>query len=239
MITNKIIFDILLSGIQDQKIKRVIVGFNWTLVETRHGCGLASTPRRDKNLCLPISGAGDLTKLTTTRAAELVYSKNPIEVSIGMATINSFYNRYDFVAKNQNGLDTFLNTDGSITVIGRFPGLSKRFKNIKVIEKNPREGEYSENDAIELLPNSTAVIITSSTLLNGTAGRLIELSKNARVCLVGPSTPFAPKLLNLGIECLAGTIVTNPKKMIVAVYEGGSAKTLKPFGSFKTISREI
>jgi len=237
MITNKMIFDILLSDIQDQKIKRVVVGLNWTLVETRFGCGLASTPGRKNALCLPITGAGDLTQLTTASAAELVRSKNPVEVSIGMATINSFYNRYDLVAKNKNGLDTFLNIEGPITVIGRFPGLSKRFKNIRVIEKNPRKDEYSENDAIKLLPNSAAVIITSSALLNGTAANLIELSKNARICLVGPSTPFAPKLLNLGIECLAGTIVTDLKKMIAAVSEGGDVKTFKPFGSFKTISR--
>ena len=239
MITNKIIFDTLLSDIQAQKIKRVVVGFNWTLVETKFGCGLASTPRRENNICLPIPGAGTLTQLTTTRAAELIHSKNPVEVSIGLATINSFYNRYDFVAKNKNGLDTFLNVDGPITVIGRFPGISKRFKNIRVIEKNPRKGEYSENDASELLPDSKAVIITSSTLLNGTAGNLLELSKNARICMVGPSTPFAPKLLNLGIECLAGTIITDFKKLVIAVCEGGDVKTFKPFGCFKTISHEI
>ena len=239
MITNKIIYDTLLSDIHDQKIKRVVVGFNWTLVETKFGCGLASTPRRTTNICLPISDAGELTRLTTTSSAELVYSKNPLEVSIGMATINSFYNRYDLVAKSKNGLDTFLNAEGPITVIGRFPGISMRYKNIRIIEKNPRKGEYSQNDAPKLLNESAAVIITSSTLLNGTAAPLIELSKNARICLVGPSTPLAPKLLDLGIECLAGTIVTNPKKMIVTVSEGGDVKTLKPFGSFKTISHEI
>jgi uncharacterized protein (DUF4213/DUF364 family) len=154
-----------------------------------------------------------------------------------MATINSFYNRYDLVAKNKNGLDTLVEANGPITVIGRFPGLTKRFKNISVIEKNPREGEYSEKDAARLLSNSASVIITSSTLLNGTAANLIQLSKNARICLVGPSTPLAPNLLDLGIECLAGTIVTDIKKMIVAVSQGGDVKTLKPFGSFKVISR--
>ena len=237
MITNKIIFDTLLSGIQEQRIERVIIGFNWTLVETKSGCGLAGTPARGNTLCVPISGAGNLTKLTTTSASELVHSKNSIEVSIGMATINSFYNRYDLIAKNKNGLDSFLEADGPITVIGRFPGLSKRFKNISVIEKNPRQGEYSENDAARLLSNSAGVIITSSTLLNGTAANLIQLAQNARICLVGPSTPLAPKLLDLGIECLAGTIVTDIEKMIIAVSQGGDVKTLKPFGSFKVISR--
>ncbi len=237
MITNKLIFDTLLSDIQDQKIKRVVIGFNWTLVETEFGCGLANTPRKTDESCFSIPNAGNLTNLTTCDASTLIYSQNPIEVSIGLATINSFYNRFDLVASNRNGLDFFSDINGPITVIGRFPNLAKRFKNVRIIEKKPLRGEYGENDAAKLLPDSAGVLITSSTLTNGTAGNLIELSKNASVCLVGPSTPLAPKLLNLGINCLAGTIVTNLKQMLIAVSEGGAATTLKPFGSFKILSR--
>jgi uncharacterized protein (DUF4213/DUF364 family) len=55
--------------------------------------------------------------------------------------------------------------------------------------------------------------------------------------MVGPTTPFAPKLFELGIEFLAGTIVTDVDKMAVAVAEGGAVKAIKPFGSFQTLSR--
>ena len=237
MITNKLIFDTLLSDIKCQKIKRVIIGLNWVLVQGESGCGLASTPSKDNSSCTTIPNAGKLTKLNLINASELVYSNNPIEVSIGMASINAFYNRYDFVAKNKNGLDTFSKIDGPITIVGRFPQISERFKNVKVIEKKPRKGEYGEKDAAKLFRNSEGVVITSSTLLNGTAGNLIELAKNTRICLVGPSTPFASKLLDLGIECLAGTIVTDVKKMIISVSEGGDAKALKPYGSFKVLTR--
>lgn len=237
MVTNKLIFETLLADIQDQEIKRVLVGFNWTFVETKWGCGIAKAPSKTDESCETITNAGKLTRLTTRDVSRLIFSKNPVEVSIGLATINAFYNRFDFEASDENGLNFFNNIEGPIIVIGRFPALARRFRNFKIIERNPREGEYSEKDAEKLLPDSAGVIITSSTLLNGSAGNLIELSRNAPVCLIGPSTPFAPKLLNLGINCLAGTIVTNPEKMFVAIAEGGSVKTLKPHGSFKVLSR--
>ena len=55
--------------------------------------------------------------------------------------------------------------------------------------------------------------------------------------MVGPSTPFAPGLFDLGIDYLAGTIVTDVEGMAIAVAQGGAVKALKPFGAFKTLSR--
>ncbi|MFP6712991.1 MAG: DUF364 domain-containing protein [Rhodospirillales bacterium] len=237
MITNKLIFDTLLSDIQDHEILRVVIGINWTLVETTTGCGLAHTPRRDEPGCKPISHAGKLADLRLKQAAEFVLSKNPIEVAIGMAAINASYNRYDIKADNKNGLDAFANIEGPITVIGRFPGIADHIKNLRVIEKEPREGEYGEKDAEKLLPESAGVIVTSSALVNGSAGKLLELVKDTRVGLVGPSTPFAPKLFEIGIEFLAGTIVTDVEGMAIAVGEGGGVKMLKPYGVFKTLVR--
>ena len=238
MITNKLIFDTLLSDIKDQKLIQITIGFNWTLVQTEFGCGLARTPKRNTLSCQPVKGSGSLTKHSVTQAAKLVKSANAVEAAIGLAAINAYYNRFDIEAADKNGLDEFTNIEGLVTVIGRFPGLTKRFKNIKVIEKEPREGEFGEKDAAQLLPKSTGVIITSSTLLNGTAGNLLELAKNSRICLIGPSTPLAPKLLNLGIDFLAGTVVKNVEKMNAVISEGGDVRSFKPFGVFKVLPNQ-
>lgn len=224
MITNKLIFDTLLSEIVDQEITRIVIGINWTLVETTAGCGLAHTPSRDEPGCVSITEAGNLAKFSLLETAKLIYSENPIEVAIGMAAVNASYNRYDLNASEKNGLKTFEDIDGPITVIGRFPRLAERIPNLQIIEKNPREGEYAEKDAEKLLPQSAGVIITSSALVNGSAANLLELAKNTRVCMVGPSTPFAPKLFDLGVEFLAGTIVTDIERMTIAVAEGGAVK---------------
>ncbi len=237
MITNKLLFDTLLSGVADLEIKRVIIGINWTFVETALGCGLAHTPRRDDPGCQTILNAGELTDLSLKHAAKLVLSENPMEVAIGMAAINASYNRYDLKASDKNGLDAFTDIEGPVTVIGRFPGLAERISDLRIVEREPREGEYGEKDAAKLLPESAGVIITASALVNGSAGNLLELAKNTRICMVGPSTPFAPGLLDLGVDYLAGTIVTDVEGMAIAVAQGGAVKALKPFGAFKTLSR--
>jgi uncharacterized protein (DUF4213/DUF364 family) len=52
--------------------------------------------------------------------------------------------------------------------------------------------------------------------------RLLQLSRNASVFLVGPSTPFAPLLFEYGIDTLAGTVVLDPEAVWRAVQEGAA-----------------
>ena len=52
--------------------------------------------------------------------------------------------------------------------------------------------------------------------------RLLELSRNASVFLVGPSTPFAPLLFNHGVDTLAGTVVIDPESVWQAAQEGAA-----------------
>ena len=233
--TNKLIFETLLSDIQEQKIKRVIVGLNWILLETALGCGLAQTPKRDTNGCFPLTEAGNLRNLCISDIAKWVRSTNPIKVAIGLAAINAFYNRYDLDVHSENGLDVFADIEGPVISIGRFPGMFRRFKNVQIVEREPVKGEYNEKELLTLLPESAGIVMTSSTLINNSAGKILNMAKEKPVCMVGPSTPFAPKLGKFGISTLAGTVVNNVEGMAVAVMEAGDVQALKPFGSFKTL----
>ena len=53
----------------------------------------------------------------------------------------------------------------------------------------------------------------ASTLVNKTLPRLLELSKNAYTILAGPSCPLCPQLLELGIDRIAGLVVTDTEGM--------------------------
>ena len=164
MITdNNQIFDVLLDKIEDIEVQRVTIGLNWTMVETEFGCGFAHTPARSTPGCFAIECSGTLTKSSLKEMAHLVNLKNPHDVSIGLAAINAYYNRYDLKLKSSNGFDEFIDVEDPITIIGRFPGLSKRFKKVNIIEKDPHNNEFSEQEAEKLLPKSSSVIITSST----------------------------------------------------------------------------
>jgi len=65
------------------------------------------------------------------------------------------------------------------------------------------------------------VFITGSTLINKTLPRLLQLSRNAFVTLLGPSTPMAPCLFKYGIDMLAGTVVYEREKVWSLIRESG------------------
>jgi len=229
------LYDVLLAGVPAAPICRIMVGINWTLVEGESGCGLTQTPRRDAPGCQPLKQAGDITKMDLRTAASWVRSGNPMETAIGMAAINAAHNRYDLVGERENGLDAFSDVDGPVTVIGRFPGLSERIKDLRIIEKEPRKGEYPENVARDLIQESAGVIITASTLVNGSATGLLEKAKGKRIALVGPGTPLAPGLFEVGIEILAGSVIEDVDGAINVIAQAGAVRGLKECGRYVTL----
>jgi len=235
---NTELYDALLSEVDDQRIKRVVVGVNWTLVEGETGCGLAHTPQRDATGCQPISNAGSLTDPTLRETADLIGSENPLEAAIGMAAINAHYNSFDLTGSDSNGLDAFENVDGPVTVVGRFPALEERIKDLRIVERDPREGEFSEQYADRLLPESAGVILTAASLVNGSAGRLLKLARGVPIALVGPSTPLAPPLYQLGVSILAGMVITDVGGASIVTAQGGAVRALKKHGRFVTLEKE-
>ena len=51
--------------------------------------------------------------------------------------------------------------------------------------------------------------MTASTLVNKTLPHLLDLCKNAYTILAGPSCPMCPELLELGIDRIAGLVITD------------------------------
>ncbi|MEN6473015.1 MAG: DUF364 domain-containing protein, partial [Syntrophaceae bacterium] len=82
-------------------------------------------------------------------------------------------------------------------------------------------GDLPDPAAEYILPLQDAVFITATTLINKTLPRLIELSRESFVVLVGPSTPLTPVLFDYGVKALAGTVVVDEAKVWRHVAEGG------------------
>jgi len=228
---------ILLSDVVDGPVKRAAIGINWTLVEGEQGCGLAQTPRRNTAGCQPIAEAGKITSKNLKSLAKLVASKNPAAVAIGMAAINASFNRYDLVTDSGNGLDVFNGVTDTVTSVGRFPGLERRYTFVKVIEKEPIKNEYPESKAEEILKSSCHTIITASTFVNGTAFKILSYAKNSEIAFIGPGTPLCTRLFRLGVNVLSGLIITNPTEAFRLVTEGGTVKELKKIGRFATLRK--
>lgn len=218
------LYDDLEKGVSEAPASRVLVGFNWTMVEGPHGIGLAQTPERGTPGCR--AAAYGWAGRPLRELAALVHSPDPVHAAVGMAAINAHYNRFDLAAEDVNGLDA-LDGAGKLVVIGAFPGLTARLPDALVIDRRPGPGQYPAEAAEWLLPGADGVIVTASTLANRSLPHLLRLAETARVAIVGPGAPLTPRLFSYGVSVSSGLVVTDPDGIARVVAEGGGAKDLK------------
>jgi hypothetical protein len=142
-----------------------------------------------------------------------------------MAAINSLIDIDDARCVGENALDVLaLKGRGkNIAIVGRFPWIPKLraiARMFWVIEQSPQQGELPAEAAEEVLPQADVVGITGTSFLNHTVDRLLELSKNSFVVIVGPTTPLSPVLFDYGVDILAGAKVVEPDKTIHSISQG-------------------
>ena len=78
------------------------------------------------------------------------------------------------------------------------------------------------------LPECDVVFISSSSFVNKTAPRLIELSRQAHTVLVGPSTPLNPVLLDYGVDTITGFVAARSLSDPVSLAEMVPAGDIGP-----------
>lgn len=217
--------------------ERVLVGLNWTLVVGPEGVGMAQTPARGTAGCRSLPHPGSYAGQTLSRLAGLWFSENVFEHTIAVAAANAHWNRFDSPDFPGNGLDLVEDHGERTVVIGRFPGLAERMPGIAVVEREPRPGEYPESAIDTLLPKAKFVAVTGSTVVNGTLPRILSLCADAYVLMIGPSTPLAPPLFELGIDALSGFVATDVAGLANRVGEGAAVSALRPFGRYTTLRR--
>jgi len=211
------LYDILIAGIDtDAVVTNTLMGECWTAVETENHFGMAMTtpvdtaPRMlDRNYCgMPLK-----------ELAAAAKSWNLTEAGFGMAAVNAFYNTPARL-EQLGAYEPFDNycTDGvdlkdkRIGVIGHLnmpASVYDQAKEVLILERNPRPGDYPDSACDFLLPRCDVVIMTASTLVNKTLPHLLDLCKNAYTILAGPSASLCPGLLELGIDRIAGLVITD------------------------------
>lgn len=227
----------------DVPVDEILVGTSCTMVRAGGAAGAAANQRLESRP--RILGEGEWEQeLTWRQAASLINSWNFLEAGIGAAAINAYYNRKDVLmngiaayegVKILESCDTFAAPgDGlagkKVATIGHFHYAERYLKKageLFVLERDPREGDYPDTACEYILPGMDYIYITGFTLVNKTLPRLLELGKNARVVLVGPSVPMAPVLFEFGVRELAGTLITDTAK----------TERLVRFGSHRAVVR--
>ena len=207
-------------------------GLVWTLVEAGGHSGLALTLHDgvfESQLPGRINGA------ETRWLAERITSWNMFEASLALAAINSWFNRRDRVEQllgqplvGERGTRLFERLSArfegaSVAVVGRFPHLEPLSArcDLTILERHPSGGDLPDQACEYLLGRQDCVCITGSAVTNKTLPRLLELSRDAYVVLVGPSVPLSTVWFDYGVDLLAGTVVLDPQTALAAVQQGG------------------
>jgi uncharacterized protein len=260
----------------DLTVTDVRVGVFYTAVEISIGeVGVAFTPRDlSDTVCCPKTAAappaGRLGGVGAWELADYTISPSPLRRAVGVATLNAL--SAAAIARHglpegllREGLDALmaleLAPEDAVVMVGAFipfiKALKGRVTDLRVIDKHPGALKSDEQTlwvpperAPEVLHKASVVILSGSTLVEGGAEELLDLSKAARVrVMAGPTTPLWPKpFFSRGIDILAGIKVLNGRDMLTIVGQGGSgyffekaalkACVMKPSAQLSTRSKQ-
>ena len=237
----KLIAD-LLHDLPSGEIIDVCIGLHWTAVVADVGgvlsCGLASTLRSDlHNHGEPtIPTAGNLIGMPATELAANLKSEHPTRSSLGLAALNALLPRSPELWADQHAEETILELGigKRVALIGHFPfvpRLREQIAHLDVLEFAPLDDDLPASVAPKIIPQADVVAITGMTLHNGTLEALLVLcSPDAKVLLLGPSTPLSQVMFDYGIDLLAGAVVEKINPVLETVRQGGNFRQVRRAG---------
>jgi len=229
----KILDDLISQLNLEAPVRDIRQGVFHTGVLTRN-CGLAATLPRDALRQKPplVKEPGSLIEKSALELARMAYSLSILEAAIGMATINSLLEIDDdqCIELNARELIAEKGTGKRIAIIGHFPFiplLRARAKEVWVIEKNPQQGDLTEDEAPNVIPRADVVAITGTAITNHTFEGLLKLcTPRAYIVILGDTTPLSPILFDYGVDAISGTKVVNVERALRCVSEGANFRQI-------------
>lgn len=233
-----VLYDWLLgSSTYIAPVQRVCLGLNWTLAEVADQQGFAFSPRQVPRT---LSWAGTLRGQPSDQLRRWLLSWNDAEAAVGLAVLNACINTVGGCA----GWATPLYSDTvpghlrvfshfgprlkgqRVAVIGHYPGLEQLWHGVEYdcLERQVQEGDLPDSAAEYLLPQADWVFVSASSIANKTLPRLLELSRDAQVVLMGPSLPWLRDWSRFGVNYLAGVRVLDGMAAQQVVTEGGGTR---------------
>jgi uncharacterized protein (DUF4213/DUF364 family) len=224
----------------DWQTRALCIGVNWTLAVVQNPlgqqqAGLAATPGPDQVAAQTQFhlGANPLPTTDALALAHRVYAGDPVEAAVGLATLNALL-QPDPARLAQVDAADWLVAHGQgrkVALVGHFPFIDELrpvVSQLWVLELSPQPGDFSAAAAPHLIPQADVVAITSSTLINHTLDGLLALARpEAKVMLLGPSTPLTPVLFDFGVDLLSGVQVVDIETTLASVEASVNFRKMK------------
>lgn len=232
-------YDELIEGVPESiAVTDFCLGQHWCYVEAECGCGIGHM----------VPGGGrrtfrdDPRTLDLRSLAALIKSWSFPEATLGMAALNAWYSQPEKVRALGGEIDTATPTGSkanpfdtpatelagkNIVVVGHFPNVEAMGADahLTILERDCKSALDTPDPACEyVVPDADLVLMTGITITNKTAPRLLELARNARTTIAGPSAIPAPCLKGFGADVIAGSVVVDAEQAKLSIRGGSKAQ---------------
>ena len=242
---NEKIIEWVCDNTSDCKVSDVIVGLAYTkvtLADMRSGLSFTFA-RQSSKACCPL---GDSAPLAGRNALDLVSglsSKNQLERSVALATINALRND-EFEGEGEcDALSAgVVRSSDRVAMVGYFgplvAPLQSQCRKLHVFDKDISKAKMLSPlaDMPEIVQQSDVAFITSTSIAEGSAEEVLSAVGDCReVVLLGASTPLIPHFFkNYRVTMLSGVVVKDDSSLTRFVKEGRGMRSFK--GCLKKIN---
>lgn len=250
--TAGVVYDVLGADLDDFIIERAVVGLFFIGVKLSSGhTGACATPIKEipGAVCCPSSAKampfpGKLSGRKASGFLDEAVGATGVRRALGIAVLNALAQaaaerRRGTDIRLSRGVDAFdaaeVQLHEKTVVVGAFVPFMRSLRKLGadhiVLEKDPATLKPHElpyfrdaSRAAEFVPEADVLLITGTTLINGTLDALLALAKPAaRVVVVGPTvTMIGDAFFRRGCNILGGIEITQPDAFLDVIAEGGS-----------------
>lgn len=227
-------------------VDKVIIGYNWTLVRAGSLAGIARSPERGTEGARTIRPPEGFTGKSLRELAGYLCSDDSLKRSLGLAAVNAWWNRQELLPEAKRyesptgGLSAIQPPGDGVIIVGGFRGAQKRLPLSRIVEREPKPGDLSVEEASEAFEQASNLAITAQTLMNGSLSSILEQSHMvAHRSLIGPSAPLCPYLFDFGLDEISGAVVLNADAAELFILESGTMIMLDHIAQSRYLRSEI
>lgn len=220
----------------DAIVEEIVVGSKFIAVKAGGRMGLSSLlgarPRKhEKDLEHLMIGKN------IKEMASLISNPSPFITSLGFAALNAGNTPDPKHVKSSNfpadDLIARLGKDKTTGLVGEFPfveSLKERVGTFHLFELRDTPGTVPRDQWERRLAQLDVFAITGTALLTRSMAWFLSRTPQAKIVILGPTTPVSPALFSYGADYLCGSVVTDMKKVAQGIQAGLPFQKVKKNG---------
>ncbi len=220
----------------DAIVEDIIVGskFLGIIAGGRMGlCALlgAMPKESEKNLDEKLVGK------TVKEVASLIEASSPFSISLGLAALNAANTpdpkHIELSNFPADDLIASLGKDKITGLVGEFPfvdSLKERVGKLHLFELRDVPGGVPRDSWETVLAQLDVLAITGTALLTRSMKWFLSRGQQARIVVLGPTTPLSSALFDHGVDFLCGSVVSDMEKVGQGVRDGLPFRKIKQNG---------